>query len=975
MQHINALFFPLSFRRFWDTFTQKAAALLVCSAFTHLLVFSDTPVKVAQCQTREKQPLVAATSDHPKVSFPTGIHQTNCTACSLIVTTTADTGLGSLREAILCANGQPGPDTIQFNIPGVGPHFIKPATVLPKLLDKGTFIAGQTQPGWNPGILVIDCAGFSAGTSCFGVLADSCVIDGLYIYNASVGVAVQSAKHVRIGSAMYGNTISGPQSGVGIEGFMVENLLVEGNRIGVLPDVASTDAQKMCCGIRLLQTQNVLVRSNTVGGITHEGIYAEGDSIEIRGNFLGTDAAGLLRLPNNVNLLVGNTTTRRVQIKGNVVANALYSGIVIDMAAQVDIYNNIMYCNALFGIRVINGANGGITNPTLNTALVGEVTGTSSVALPGRVELYKASFCPSPAVCAQGKTLIASATVNDLSNWSIQSPDIHAGDTLTAFMTVNGGAFQGQSSPFSPCVVVCNIPSPQIIGSTTFCAGGTTSLSATPGFAQYAWSSGQTTATIAANAAQTYTLTVRDAAGCTGTATVEITQGPEITITLVPTPSSACTGSGNGTIRLSTNSGNTGHVYAWSNGATTRDIDNLSAGTYTVTVRDAAGCSDSATATVGQSGTHVAQTLRKLMCAGDSVLIGSRYYTTSGKYTYVKTGHSGQCDTTVTVDLMVQAVQAMLTASPAGLCGAGKTMLSLHTNNCPGCDYEWSEPTWTGGAARTIQIKATTRYTVTVASEYGCTTIASIEVPVWAGDTVRIDTVLCPGNRLLFCGLNRNKTGAFICKGLSKDGCDSVTMLQLTVLDAGDIKVLADTFTLEQNVESIKADVLRNDHLANGVPWKITIVRPPAAGTAEIHSDTLLLYTPPQEADFIGLDSLIYGIEYAPCAGSLLRATAFFFINGNLKRFEKIIPNVVKPEADNWNNHFDPLSILRENGLPFTEDEAELSILDRFGSVVWRSGKPYRRASREDLQQLPNGQYYYLLKIRGQVLKGPVGKL
>src|SRR5207302_1658139 len=47
------------------------------------------------------------------------------------VNTTADSGAGSLRQAILDANVAPnvgGPDTIAFNIPGVGVHIISPTS-------------------------------------------------------------------------------------------------------------------------------------------------------------------------------------------------------------------------------------------------------------------------------------------------------------------------------------------------------------------------------------------------------------------------------------------------------------------------------------------------------------------------------------------------------------------------------------------------------------------------------------------------------------------------------------------------------------------------------------------------------------------------------------------------------------------------------------------------------------------------------
>ncbi len=62
------------------------------------------------------------------------------------VTTTDDSGPGSLRQAILDANANPGTDTITFNIPGAGPHTIAPLTALPEITDP-VIIDGTTQPG------------------------------------------------------------------------------------------------------------------------------------------------------------------------------------------------------------------------------------------------------------------------------------------------------------------------------------------------------------------------------------------------------------------------------------------------------------------------------------------------------------------------------------------------------------------------------------------------------------------------------------------------------------------------------------------------------------------------------------------------------------------------------------------------------------------------------------------------------------
>src|SRR5262245_56659985 len=68
------------------------------------------------------------------------------TAATFTVTNTDDTGTGSLRQAILDANANPGADTIAFNIAGAGVHTITPLTTLSAATETVT-IDGYTQPG------------------------------------------------------------------------------------------------------------------------------------------------------------------------------------------------------------------------------------------------------------------------------------------------------------------------------------------------------------------------------------------------------------------------------------------------------------------------------------------------------------------------------------------------------------------------------------------------------------------------------------------------------------------------------------------------------------------------------------------------------------------------------------------------------------------------------------------------------------
>jgi hypothetical protein len=68
----------------------------------------------------------------------------------LTVTTTADSGAGSLRDAITQANASPGFNRIRFNIPGSGcPKIITVTSALPAITDT-VHIDGGTQPGFVP---------------------------------------------------------------------------------------------------------------------------------------------------------------------------------------------------------------------------------------------------------------------------------------------------------------------------------------------------------------------------------------------------------------------------------------------------------------------------------------------------------------------------------------------------------------------------------------------------------------------------------------------------------------------------------------------------------------------------------------------------------------------------------------------------------------------------------------------------------
>lgn len=88
-------------------------------------------------------------------------------------------------------------------------------------------------------------------------------------------------------------------------------------------------------------------------------------------------------------------------------------------------------------------------------------------------------------------------------------------------------------------------------------------------------------ATISNLAADSYSVSISDANGCTITETYEVTQ-PDIIDETIVQPS--CSGESDGSISVLVNQGNGAFTYLWSTGATENNIANLSAGSYTVTV-------------------------------------------------------------------------------------------------------------------------------------------------------------------------------------------------------------------------------------------------------------------------------------------------------------------------------------------------------------------------------------------------------
>jgi len=89
-----------------------------------------------------------------------------------------------------------------------------------------------------------------------------------------------------------------------------------------------------------------------------------------------------------------------------------------------------------------------------------------------------------------------------------------------------------------------------------------------------------------------HTVVVHDSHGCPSEVQFEIDAQAEVVIENLSTTNTDCGGTVGGAAEISISGGAGNYNYAWSNGMDTPQIDNLTAGVYTLTVTDANNCAN-----------------------------------------------------------------------------------------------------------------------------------------------------------------------------------------------------------------------------------------------------------------------------------------------------------------------------------------------------------------------------------------------
>ncbi len=391
-------------------------------------------------------------------------------AATITVTTTSDSGAGSLRDAITTANGTVNvADTINFNIAGTGPHTITPLTDLPALTDR-VVIDGYSQSGSSSntvtagdnavikvavlGILIIDTTnsiirGLAIQQIKIGAapgLKGSNVVEGCFVgvdttgtnslASMGSGVFIQTPNN-RVGGVNPGarNIISG-KGATGLEVFesFATNNVVQGNFIGTdrtgTRAIPNTD-RAIVINMNASRTTvggTVAGAGNLISGNLDRGITMDGSSNVVQGNFIGTDVTGALPLGNARTGVEaggqGNQIGGTNAGAGNIIAfngTAGGDGSVttngVDLKAGSTgstVLGNSIFDNLGLGIDVnadkLVTAGYPVLTLVTNTGGVTQIRGTFTPSVTFRLELF-VNPTADPSGFGEGKTLLISTNI------------------------------------------------------------------------------------------------------------------------------------------------------------------------------------------------------------------------------------------------------------------------------------------------------------------------------------------------------------------------------------------------------------------------------------------------------------------------------------------------------------------------------------------------------------------------------------
>ncbi|MES2760747.1 MAG: hypothetical protein V4677_01020, partial [Bacteroidota bacterium] len=419
---------------------------------------------------------------------------------------------------------------------------------------------------------------------------------------------------------------------------------------------------------------------------------------------------------------------------------------------------------------------------TFNNGICGNLNGFYVFTVPSTPTITISGSAGNQTVCSGSSVAATNFTVTPSAgatfNWANNNTAIGVGAsgsaniagytaptvtaTTTGIFTVASTSNGCTGNPKTFSITIEPKPTPSITSTpaSTLCLGASLTFTGS-GASTYTWTgsagnglSGTTgtniTATPSATGSITYTSTVTSAAGCTNTAVKTITVNP------VPTANAGTSGSLTCSTQTISLSGSGGGTYSWTgpgitSGAATATPSVNTAGTYSLVVTSAAGCTSTvSTITVPQNTTAPtagASNTATLTCSTTTAALTA---TGGGTYNWAGTGivsgaatanpvvnGTGPYVVTVTAanGCTANANTSVAQNTTAPTAGASNTAslncitTTVTLNGTGGGTYNWTGTGIVSGAATANPVvNGTGPYVVTVTAANGCTATANTSV-------------------------------------------------------------------------------------------------------------------------------------------------------------------------------------------------------------------------------------------------------
>ncbi len=422
---------------------------------------------------------------------------------------------------------------------------------------------------------------------------------------------------------------------------------------------------------------------------------------------------------------------------------------------------------------------------------------------------------------------------------------------ITTTYTVTGTDAGGCTGTDNITVTIASLPTVNAGPDQTICAGTSVTLTGS-GASTYSWDNGVSNGVaFTPVATTTYTVTGTSLQGCTNTDQVNISMSSGITVNAGP-DISICSG----TSTTLTASGAT--TYSWApSGQTTASITVNPSATTTYTVTGtSAGCTatDAVTVTI-TSGAPINAGPDVTICAGASTVLtasGGVTYTwdnglgtgnnfsisPSNSTTYTVTGtDAGGC---VGTDILVVTVNPLPVVN-AGLDQTICAGAAITLNGSGATTYSWDNGVFDGTA---FSPSATSTYTVTGTSAFGCTATDQVTITLSAPPTIDAgpDVTVCPGISTILTAsgastyswtpgsqtgasitVNPSMTTQYTVTGTDANGCTNSDQVQVTLAPLPTINAGPDASICTGSSTTLTAtggtSYSWNNGVTNGIPF------------------------------------------------------------------------------------------------------------------------------------------------------------